>query len=121
MLIKGMDDLARLIRSERRLRDVSQAQVATEIGISRRWLIQFESGKMSNPGFDTVLKLLNYLDLRFDVQKEITEKPLYPSDDLYPGDDVFPSSGESFFVSDFEGEKSQKASAVRAERRGRNG
>lgn len=77
MLIDETEDFSRLVRAERQARGISQVRMAADIGVSRRWLIAFETGDISNPGFDTILKILSYLDLRINLEKK---KPvaLYP-------------------------------------------
>lgn len=69
MLIGNTEGFARLIRSERHSKGISQSQMAEQLGVSRRWLIEFEQGRVPNPGFATILNALALLDLSLNVQK----------------------------------------------------
>jgi transcriptional regulator with XRE-family HTH domain len=80
ILVDRISDFVDLVRAERQGKGVSQAHMADDIGVSRRWIIQFKAGKVPNPGFNTVLRILAYLDLRIDVQKKKSEVTLYPAD-----------------------------------------
>ncbi|WP_236029173.1 helix-turn-helix domain-containing protein [Bifidobacterium miconisargentati] len=43
--------------------------MAEKLGVSRRWLIEFEHGRVPNPGFATILSMLSALGLSLDVRK----------------------------------------------------
>jgi HTH-type transcriptional regulator/antitoxin HipB len=60
MLVRSAADVADLVRAARRLRHMSQQDLATSAGVSRRWLIGLEAGK---PGAEIglVLSVLNTL------------------------------------------------------------
>lgn len=45
--------------------------MASELGVSRRWLIAFEQGEVSNPGFGTILRALSFLGLSLDVRNTV--------------------------------------------------
>ena len=43
--------------------------MAQRLGVSRRWLIEFEHARVPNPGFSTILSALTELGLSLDVRK----------------------------------------------------
>lgn len=66
MRIKTPDDLAIIARQRRQALGLNQAGLAQRIGVSRKWLIDFENGKPS-VALDLVMQVLNALDLPLDV------------------------------------------------------
>lgn len=55
------------VRAKRRTLGLSQAQVAMRAGVSRKWLSEFEQGKVKAE-LGLVLRLLDSLDLQFSVE-----------------------------------------------------
>lgn len=43
--------------------------MAQRLGVSRRWLIEFEHARVPNPEFSTILSALTELGLSLDVRK----------------------------------------------------
>ena len=66
MQITSTRDMAATVRGRRKDLGLSQAEVATRVGVSRLWVNQFEAGKPTAE-FGLVLRLLDALDLRLDV------------------------------------------------------
>jgi len=56
-----------LIRESRKARLLTQAQLATSIGVSRRWVVQVEQGKTS-PDLRMLLRALLALGLEMSVR-----------------------------------------------------
>ena len=69
MLIMSVRGYAKLIKSQRTSLGITQERMASELGVSRRWLMDFENGKVANPGFDTVLRALHLVGMALDVQR----------------------------------------------------
>lgn len=69
MIIAGVAGFGALVRDQRKQQGVSQARMAEDLGVSRRWLIQFENGDVPNPGFATILAMMRYLGLALDVRQ----------------------------------------------------
>ena len=59
------------VLSQRRALGLSQAQVAMHAGVSRKWLSEFEQGKVTAE-IGLVLRLLDTLDLEFSVEPKRT-------------------------------------------------
>ena len=57
------------VRGKRRVLGLSQEQVAKRAGVSRKWLSEFEQGKLKVE-FGLVLRLLESLDLQFYVESK---------------------------------------------------
>lgn len=53
----------------RQRQGISQTDMAQRLGVSRRWLIEFEHARVSNPEFSTILSALTELGLSLDVRK----------------------------------------------------
>ena len=56
-------------RGKRRAMDLSQEQVAKRAGVSRKWLSEFELGKVEVE-LGLVLRILEVLDLEFSVESK---------------------------------------------------
>lgn len=61
-------DLASIARGQRQRRKLTQTQVAHEVGVSRQWLSEFESGKPTAE-LGLVLRVLDYLGLEMIVSE----------------------------------------------------
>jgi HTH-type transcriptional regulator / antitoxin HipB len=68
MKVNSMRDVAAAVRGRRKDLGLSQAGLATGVGVSRAWINTVEAGKPSVE-FDLVLRLLDHLDLRLDLAK----------------------------------------------------
>ena len=66
MIVMDIAEYARLIKDERQ-----------RLGVSRRWLIEFEHARVPNPGFSTILSALTELGLSLDVRKTPQPAELY--------------------------------------------
>lgn len=51
--------------------------MAQRLGVSRRWLIEFEHARVPNPKFSTILSALTELGLSLDVRKTPQPAELY--------------------------------------------
>lgn len=67
MVIHTPRDLGRLIRARRLDAGLNAAQAADLAGVSRRLLIELETGKRKQAGLANVLRVLEILGLRVDV------------------------------------------------------
>ncbi len=68
MKVNSMRDVAAAVRGRRKDLGISQAALATRVGVSRAWVNAVEAGKPSVE-FDLVLRLFDHLDLRMDLAK----------------------------------------------------
>jgi len=68
MQINSVQDVAGLVRGRRLALGLSQANLATKAGLSRDWINSFEGGKPTVE-FTHVLRVLDALDLRIDLQE----------------------------------------------------
>lgn len=71
MIVDSTRGYARLIKQRRRALGLSQGELAAKLGVSRRWLIDFENDKVPNPGFATVLRVLHPFKLALDMRQSI--------------------------------------------------
>ena len=77
MIVMDIAEYARLIKDERQRQGISQTDMAQRLGVSRRWLIEFEHARVPNPEFSTILSALTELDLSLDVRKTPQPAELY--------------------------------------------
>lgn len=63
MLMNGSRDWANVVRDRRVELGLSQEDVARRIGRARQWVVRFESGHAGSASLDSVIALLNALDL----------------------------------------------------------
>jgi y4mF family transcriptional regulator len=66
MMINSARDLAAAVRGRRTDLHMSQADLASQVGVSRAWINQVEAGKASID-FGKVLRLLDTLGLHFEL------------------------------------------------------
>lgn len=69
MRIANARDLALLIRDRRRQRGMTQADLAEAAGVSRRWLLNLESGKPTAE-IGLIFRTLDALGLSLEVHGE---------------------------------------------------
>ena len=77
MIVMDIAEYARLIKDERQRQGISQTDMAQRLGVSRRWLIEIEHARVTNPGFSTILSALTELGLSLDVRKTPQPAELY--------------------------------------------
>ena len=77
MIVMDIAEYARLIKDERQRQGISQTDMAQRLGVSRRWLIEFEHARVPNPGCSTNLSALTELGLSLDVRKTPQPAELY--------------------------------------------
>ena len=77
MIVMDIAEYARLIKAERQRQGISQTDMAQRLGVSRRWLIEFEHARVPNPEFSTILSALTELGLSLDVRKTPQPAELY--------------------------------------------
>lgn len=66
MIIRNSRDLGALVRDHRVKKGLTQAQLATRVGVSRKWLIDLESGKRTSD-LRLVLRTVNAIGLQLDA------------------------------------------------------
>ncbi len=63
-----LDHISREIRSARKLRNISQAELAKRLGMSRATISQIESGTIQEIGVRRLMRLLDFLGLELRVR-----------------------------------------------------
>lgn len=81
MKVSSIRDLAAVVRGRRRDLGLSQAELATRAGVSRKWIYQFEGGKPTAE-LRLILRVLDALDLVLDVGQVAAGKPTRDLDSL---------------------------------------
>jgi HTH-type transcriptional regulator/antitoxin HipB len=74
MVIKSSAELGHLVRDFRTRRGLTQARLAADVGVSRKWLIDLEAGKRT-ADLSLVLRTLNVLGVELDA-KGRTSNPI---------------------------------------------
>ena len=77
MIVMDIAEYARLIKDERQRQGISQTDMAQRLGVSRRWLIEFEHARVPKPGCSPLLGALTELGLSLDVRKTPQPAELY--------------------------------------------
>lgn len=67
MIIHTPQDLGKLVRARRLETGLTAQQAADLAGVSRRLLIELETGKRRQAGLTNVMRILEMLGLRVDV------------------------------------------------------
>lgn len=68
MLVRTTKDLGAAIRDRRKELGLDQAELASQVGVSREWLLRVEGGK-SGTSFSLILKTLRALNLQISVSR----------------------------------------------------
>ncbi len=66
MQIKSVRNLAAAVRGRRQDLGLTQAELATRAGVSRKWVYEFEAGK-PNAELRLILRVLDVLGLAFEL------------------------------------------------------
>jgi len=64
--VRSIRDVAAAVRGRRKDLGLSQAELAQRVGVSRKWIYEFEGGK-PKAEFALVLRVLNELGLTLDA------------------------------------------------------
>ena len=67
MRVNTATELGHLVRDKRKQQNLTQAQLANKIGVSRKWLIDLESGK-ATAEVSLVLRTLRSLGIEMEVK-----------------------------------------------------
>jgi y4mF family transcriptional regulator len=67
MIIRSPHELGHLVRDSRLRKGITQAQLATQVGVSRKWIIDLEAGKRTTD-LSLVMRTLNALGLELDAR-----------------------------------------------------
>lgn len=65
MALRSIREIAAVVRGRRLDLGLSQSQLATQAGVSRKWISEFESGK-STAELGLLLRVLDALDLNLE-------------------------------------------------------
>jgi HTH-type transcriptional regulator / antitoxin HipB len=66
MIIRTSRDLGSLIRDARLKQHLTQNELAARVGVSRKWLIDVESGRRAND-LKLILRTLNAIGIQLDA------------------------------------------------------
>ena len=70
-IVKSPSDLGHIVRDCRTRRGLTQAYLADQVGVSRKWLIDLEGGKRT-ADLSLVLRTLNVLGIELDARDRIS-------------------------------------------------
>jgi putative transcriptional regulator len=70
MLVRKPTDLGALLRERRESKGWTQQQLADRVGVSRRWVNEFEAGK-GNARVRLVFDALNTLGIELEVNDDV--------------------------------------------------
>ena len=89
MYLRTPQDIAEIIREQRKQQGWSQEELASRAGVGRVWVAEFENGK-PKAQLAHVLRALNALQIPISAvveEKNQTEKPLIDLNQLLDGDE----------------------------------
>jgi HTH-type transcriptional regulator/antitoxin HipB len=66
MRVRSIRDFAAAVRGRRRDLGMSQAELATQAGVSRKWVYEFEAGK-PNAELGLILRVIDALGLQLEL------------------------------------------------------
>jgi HTH-type transcriptional regulator/antitoxin HipB len=70
MLVHTLRELSHLVRDRRRRFQMTQADLASAVGVSRKWIIDLEAGK-STADLSLVLRTLRALGVELDARDRV--------------------------------------------------
>ena len=82
MLVGTSRDWANIVRDRRVEVGMTQEQLAERVGRARQWIVRFEAGSAGSASVDSLMKLLEALDLAVAIE-DLWEDP----DPMFMGDD----------------------------------
>jgi y4mF family transcriptional regulator len=71
--IRTSQDIGQQIRKERKIRDLSQADLAARAGVSRRFIYQLENGSRDSFPLGKVLQVIRRLNLELQLTHRMAE------------------------------------------------
>lgn len=74
MIIRRPQDLGSLIRDQRRKLGMTQSQLASQTGVSRKWLVDVESGKRAGD-MKLILRTLNAMGIVLNATGRVRKQP----------------------------------------------
>lgn len=86
MLVNTSHDWANMVRDRRADLGLTQADLAQRIGRARQWVVRFESGHSGSASVDSLMAVLNALDLYAEVdtsEASVEPDPMFV-DVIYP-------------------------------------
>jgi y4mF family transcriptional regulator len=78
MRVRSIADLAAAVRGRRQDRRLSQSELARHVGVSRKWIGEFERGKPTAE-FGLVIRVLEELGLTLEVGDDADAAPALPA------------------------------------------
>jgi HTH-type transcriptional regulator/antitoxin HipB len=69
MQIRTAKDIGALIRDQRKIQKLDQAELASKVGVNRRWVLEVERGK-PRAEIGLVLKTLDALGLTLSIERD---------------------------------------------------
>lgn len=81
MIVKSPAELGHLVRDFRLRRSLTQAHLADQVGVSRKWIIDLEAGKRT-ADLSLVLRTLNVLGIDLDARARGANKTKNDAIDL---------------------------------------
>ena len=73
MIIRTATDVGHLIRDQRRVAKLTQAQLARRVGVSRKWIIDIEGGKRTAE-LSLALRTLHALGIDLDARQRRAQR-----------------------------------------------
>jgi HTH-type transcriptional regulator/antitoxin HipB len=91
-MIRSPHEIGQLIRSRREARSLTQAGLASSIGVSRKWIVEAESGKPTAE-IGLIMRTLSILGVALTVDDESRPQPAAGHhDDIPDVNDVLAAS-----------------------------
>lgn len=81
MIVHAIADAAAAVRGRRLDRGLNQAELARRVGVSRKWISEFETGKPTAE-FGLVIRVLEELGLILRIEDEVSTPQSVSLDDL---------------------------------------
>ncbi|WP_218220417.1 helix-turn-helix domain-containing protein [Nesterenkonia sp. Act20] len=78
MFLQNLYELGLAVRQERREAGLTQLELSKRALVSRRWLIDLETGNLNAPDARKIFSVLRALDLRFGLESrtQVPQRPL---------------------------------------------
>ena len=70
-------EMAEHVRAARKVRKMTQLQLAERSGVSRRKIVAFENGQAPNLGFISIVRILRATGLELQVVEAKSRRPTY--------------------------------------------
>lgn len=86
MQIRSSRQVGQMIRAARQQKKITQTELASLVGATNEWISRLEQGGLQNPGFGTLMRVFEALDLDLHLNEPTDPDLTTTPDDAFDED-----------------------------------